>query len=309
MSRFLRFVIERHLEGKDDELKESVIALEIFGRRADHDPKRDPIVRTEASRLRARLGEYYLNEGKGDELLIELPKGGYIPVIRRTDVVSEGTAPSRLSGASGGAGVNGFETAPEVLVSESKQVRSWSRRRLWLVVLLAGLAVFIAATASWWFQHKSAPIAVAVLPLDNLSRDPVDDYFADGLTDELIRNLSLIEGLAPRSRTSSFEFKGKPRNLHEVGKLLEVDYVLEGSVLRAGQQLRINVQGAVGGATRPALKLMTSTFAHALKRFQIEWAFITGRSRRTPHLRPLMRVLPTLMHTDRGCRNLTGRTS
>src|SRR5215831_8583925 len=83
MGRFLRFVIERHIEGRDDEIKESVLAVEVFGRRPDHDPKRDPIVRTEASRLRARLGEYYANGGAGDPLIIELPKGGYVPVLRQ----------------------------------------------------------------------------------------------------------------------------------------------------------------------------------------------------------------------------------
>src|SRR5437016_8863292 len=58
LSRFLRFVIERHLGGRDEEIKESLIAIEVFGRPPDYDPKRDPIVRAEASRLRARLGEF-----------------------------------------------------------------------------------------------------------------------------------------------------------------------------------------------------------------------------------------------------------
>src|ERR1700675_4860325 len=82
LSRFLRFIVERHLEGRDQELKESLIAIEVFGRPAGYDSKQDPIVRTEASRLRARLSEYYLGEGKGDSLAIELPKGGYVPVLR-----------------------------------------------------------------------------------------------------------------------------------------------------------------------------------------------------------------------------------
>src|SRR5579871_4583882 len=82
LSRFLRFVVERHLAGSDGELKESVIAFEVLGRRPDHDPKQDSIVRTEAARLRARLGEYYLGEGKDDPLVIEIPKGGYVPVLR-----------------------------------------------------------------------------------------------------------------------------------------------------------------------------------------------------------------------------------
>jgi adenylate cyclase len=63
----------------------------------------------------------------------------------------------------------------------------------------------------------------------------------DGLTDEIIHNLSIID-VTVRSQTSSFLFKGKPRNLREAGKQLSADYVLEGSVLREGQQLRINAQ-------------------------------------------------------------------
>src|SRR5262245_8774639 len=85
LSRFLRFVVERHLDGKDDELKESLVAIEVFGRTPGYDPKQDPIVRTEAMRLRARLSEYYLGEGKDDPVIIELPKGGYVPVIRPSE--------------------------------------------------------------------------------------------------------------------------------------------------------------------------------------------------------------------------------
>src|SRR5262245_12409779 len=85
LSRFLRFVVEGHLEGKDRELKESLLAIEVFGRSPGYDPKQDPIVRTEAMRLRARLSEYYLNGGKDDPLVIELPKGGYVPVIRPSE--------------------------------------------------------------------------------------------------------------------------------------------------------------------------------------------------------------------------------
>jgi TolB-like protein/Flp pilus assembly protein TadD len=104
------------------------------------------------------------------------------------------------------------------------------------------LALALAASGWWWVQHGSVPIPIAVLPLTNLSEDPVNDYFADGLTGEIIRNLSIIDGMAVRSQTSSFAFKGKPRNVREVGKQLTVDYVLEGSVMRAGQLLRVNVQ-------------------------------------------------------------------
>jgi TolB-like protein len=217
LARFLRFVVEQHLEGKDAEIKESVIAVEVFGRGSDHDPKQNSIVRNEAARLRARLNEYYVGEGKNDGLIIELPKGGYAPVFRQPAV-----EPATSSLGPG--------------------IKSPPRRRLWLLVATAAVALTVGTLGWWWFQHQNAPIAIAVLPLTNLSQDPANDYLADGLTDEIIRNLSIIEGLAVRSQTSSFVFKGKPRNVREAGKLLEADYILEGSVLRAGQQLRINVQ-------------------------------------------------------------------
>src|SRR6516162_4187853 len=83
LSRFLRFVVERHMEGRDQELKESLIAIEVFSRSPGYDSKQDPVVRTEASRLRARLSEYYLTDGKSDSMIIDLPKGGYVPALRQ----------------------------------------------------------------------------------------------------------------------------------------------------------------------------------------------------------------------------------
>ena len=114
--------------------------------------------------------------------------------------------------------------------------------RLWLTAGIAGLLIALAGAALWTIQRRSAPITIAVLPLDNLSRNPADNYFADGFTEEIIRNLSVIEGLAVRSRTSSFAFKGNLRNIREAGKQLQADYILEGSVLRIGQQLRVNAR-------------------------------------------------------------------
>jgi len=83
---------------------------------------------------------------------------------------------------------------------------------------------------------------IAVLPLKNLSAEADSEYFVDGLTDEIIRNLAVIQGLQVRSRTSSFAFKDKPRDLRNIGEQLGANLVLEGSVLRAGNRLRINAQ-------------------------------------------------------------------
>ncbi len=95
MRRFLRFLAERHLEGSDNQLKESVIAVEVFGRKPDHDPSQDSIVRTEAGRLRSRLAEYYLGEGKDDAIVIELPKGGYTPVFSLRAPASQPALPEK----------------------------------------------------------------------------------------------------------------------------------------------------------------------------------------------------------------------
>src|SRR5262245_13637578 len=79
LSGFLRFVIQQKLEGKANQLKETVIGAEVFARKPDYDPRNDPVVRMEAAKLRARLAEYYAGTGAGDPIRIEIPKGAYIP--------------------------------------------------------------------------------------------------------------------------------------------------------------------------------------------------------------------------------------
>ena len=77
--------MERQLEGRESELKESTIGVEVYGRRPDYDPKLDSTVRNEVMRLRARLSKYYSTEGSQDPLVIELPKGGYVPGFQQPD--------------------------------------------------------------------------------------------------------------------------------------------------------------------------------------------------------------------------------
>ncbi len=84
--------------------------------------------------------------------------------------------------------------------------------------------------------------SVAVLPLANLSPDPENEYFADGMTDELINALAKVPGLHVVSRTSAFAFKGRQQDVRSIGAQLSVECVLEGSVRRAGRRLRTAVQ-------------------------------------------------------------------
>ena len=209
LSRFLQFLVERHLEGKDQELKESLIGVEVFGRRPDYDPKLDSIVRTEAVRLRARLSQYYASEGTQDPVVIEVPKGGYVPRCRPVE------------------GVNRLV------------VRQMSRR---MSAGVAAAIVLATGVAAAWMLINTRNTSVAVLPLVNLSGNSRNDAFADGLTTEIIRQVSGIRGLAVRSRTSSFALKGTPRTLHDVGSLLNVDYVVEGSLATHEPDMRITAQ-------------------------------------------------------------------
>jgi Tol biopolymer transport system component len=98
-SNFLRFVVERSLEGRTTEIKEFVIAVDVLGRNTSFDPKSDPIVRVEAGRLRDRLSSYYRDEGEADNILISLPKGAYVPEFseRQATVVLRKAAVLRLS--------------------------------------------------------------------------------------------------------------------------------------------------------------------------------------------------------------------
>jgi TolB-like protein/Flp pilus assembly protein TadD len=90
---------------------------------------------------------------------------------------------------------------------------------------------------------ENAPAtSIAVLPFTNMSSDPENDYFADGLSEELLNVLAQIEGFKVAGRTSSFAFKGENLNLQEIGRTLNVGTVLEGSVRKSGDQVRITAQ-------------------------------------------------------------------
>lgn len=84
--------------------------------------------------------------------------------------------------------------------------------------------------------------SIAVLPFLNLSSDIENEYFSDGITEEIINELVKIEGLRITSRTSTFAFKGKGRDVREIGKKLNVDHILEGSVRKFGDKIRITAQ-------------------------------------------------------------------
>ena len=121
--------------------------------------------------------------------------------------------------------------------------RLWPTR--WIIVTLA-LVLSLPILAIWLFRSRGpAPTGIrslAVLPLDNLSGDASQNYFADGMTDELITDLAQISALRVISRTSVMVYKGARKPLPQIARELNVDAVVEGSVLRSGDQVRITAQ-------------------------------------------------------------------
>jgi serine/threonine protein kinase/tetratricopeptide (TPR) repeat protein len=119
-----------------------------------------------------------------------------------------------------------------------------TRRRL-IGAAIAATVVLTAGGLAWREHLRAAPTktpTIAVLPFQTSDAAPGSDEFADGLTDEIQRNLAVIQGLALRSSGSSFVFKNRPRNLREVASQLGVEFVLEGSVSRRDNALQIDAR-------------------------------------------------------------------
>jgi eukaryotic-like serine/threonine-protein kinase len=122
-------------------------------------------------------------------------------------------------------------------------------RRKLLPLLTAAAALLVALAAGWWWRDASPPASsngreasIAVMPFVNQSPEPDSEYFSDGMTDELISALTRVRGLKVVGRSSVFRFKGTDYDIQEVGERLGVGTVLEGTVRKTGERLRISVQ-------------------------------------------------------------------
>jgi adenylate cyclase len=222
--RFLEYIVTETLDGRGDRLKGYTIAREVFDRPEEFDPNTDPIVRMEAARLRDRLREYYEGDGRDDPVRIELQKGTYTPQIAFATVVDR---PPK----------NRDRVVAGVTRREPLRLRSWGQ---WRIVASAAALVTLLAVAAVWFatselrqprnvlegeQSLSDVPAVAVLPFTNLSGDPKQDYFSDGITEDILTELSRARNLRVLARNTTFQYKGKAVNVGELGRELAVSYV------------------------------------------------------------------------------------
>ena len=166
--------------------------------------------------MRDRLREYYEGAGQGDHIRISLPKGTYTPHIE-------------------------FRQAPTL---DPRPARAAPIKQLMLAA-----AVLLIITASLWglSSWNSAPplpdkSSVAVLPFDNIGTDPKWDRLADGMTEDIITDLSHSKDLIVIARNSTEVYKGKPIDIRQIGRDLNVKYVLEGSIQSMGDQIRVTAQ-------------------------------------------------------------------
>lgn len=228
LSRLLRFTVEQAMAGGGNRLKEYHLGVALFERPDDFDPRIDPIVRVEVSRLRARLKEYYEGEGREDPIFIEYPRRSYAPVFRQPN--REEAAEASVTVESPAAATPGGRRRPVI----------W-----WWVG--AGVAALAVVALVIWGLRRSPPMAnedpsVAVLPFVDLSPGHDQEYLSDGLTEEIINALSKVAGLRVVARTSTFAFKGRAADVREIASRLNVSAVIEGSLRKDGDRLRVTAQ-------------------------------------------------------------------
>jgi hypothetical protein len=153
---FLSFIVNKLVAGEEDQIKEYTIAIDVFGRGAQFNPRIDSVVRVQAGRLRYKLQEYYSTEGKSDKILIELPKGHYKPVFSYIEITN-GTpkiedAPVELLKPL---------AEPSLIVNEGDANAKTLARARWLVIglSLAVVALSISTALLYWSNQKARNLA------------------------------------------------------------------------------------------------------------------------------------------------------
>ena len=222
-----------------EELRNRVWPNESFG-------DFDQALNIAIGKLRSALGD----SAENPRFIETLPKRGYRFLV---EVSVDGDArPKRPEAVAGDLPETNFGREPKTQSEHQAQdsgLTAAPERRLWptpRVIVALILILSLPILTAWLYRSRGrAPTGIrslAVLPLDNLSGDASQNYFADGMTDELITDLAQISALRVISRTSVMVYKGAHKPLPQIARELNVDAVLEGSVLRSGDQVRITAQ-------------------------------------------------------------------
>jgi TolB-like protein/Tfp pilus assembly protein PilF len=221
---FLGHVVRQTLDGNAENLKEYQIGLDVFGRQESYDTRTDPVVRVGARQLRFKLDEYYREFGESDPVVISLPKGRYVPrfELRKIPPVP---LPEPIP-------------APPAAVPEI-ETRPGYRSVAMIAVGILGIAAMVVLLTRSKPVPAAAGRSIAVLPFKNLSNDPSNQYFADGLVEEITNELTHIPGLRVIARSSVASAGQKSSDIHEIGRQLGIADVVEGTIERSGDRIKI----------------------------------------------------------------------
>jgi adenylate cyclase len=237
---FLEYIVEETLAGRADRLKGLTIAIDVFGRDATLDPQHDPVVRSEAAKLRRGLERYYLTAGRQDPIRIDIPKGGYVPTFEERE------HPSQDSPTPAGENPAAVVLHPAARVAMLRW--SWLATAL-VIAFLGALAWFgtdLLASRQWPEDSQGASTAlprgpkIAVLPFLNLSGDPEQAYLAAGITDQIVTDLARFKALFVLSMASTAKYQAA--DLQQLKRELSVDYLLDGSVRRERDDFRLSTR-------------------------------------------------------------------
>jgi eukaryotic-like serine/threonine-protein kinase len=168
-SDFLRFVVETCLNGGGARIKEFLVGVDVFGRPAQYDPRLDPVVRIEAGRLRTKLVQYYGGPGSDDPIVIDLPKGSYVPGFKRSSAAGLAEGAAAISTA--------LESSDAAVASPARQANTW---KMWLVVATAAfLVIMIVAALFDYYPSGKAPLSandtIVIGEFANATGDPIFD--------------------------------------------------------------------------------------------------------------------------------------
>ncbi len=239
-SCFLEFVVRKTLAGSADCVKESLIGVEVFGRRADYDPGAEPAVRVEAGRLRSRLADYYAELGRHDPIHIHLPRGTYVPIFSRNGTeprLEENAADTVLVAPSGG---------DEVIVRPAG--KTWRR---WFAA--AAVIIAVALVTGYFVYHRPPKFtdkdSIVLADFDNNSGDPVfDDTLKQGLSIQ-VEQSPFLSLFSDRKVNATLKLMGRaagdrltPEVTREVCLRSASTAALNGSIARLGSQYVIGLQ-------------------------------------------------------------------
>lgn len=242
--KFLQYIVEESLAGRAERIKGYAIALAALDRDETFDPQTDPVVRLEARHLRRELEHYYLTVGSEDPVKVTIPKGGYVPNFERQ-------SNARTEHAD-----------PASAISNQVQHRNLQLSQLPRWTIAAGLLLVAAVTAGialtqYGGEPQSSterlgarPPSIAVLPFENLTGDPEQQFFAAGTTAEIINALTLFDHFVVVSRAATSSHSALTTDIRHISNSYQSEYVLLGSIRRSSDRIRITTELYDGPSAR-----------------------------------------------------------